>query len=117
MNYYLYLKIFSIIIHIISTLYVYSHLMYEINTKNLTHRDWVVNRYIIIILAIYVPLFTIILIHSLHDVPKKRKFKFIFFYPYDKLQRQECDSTNLVNIWEGDKSITTYIKKDWKRIK
>ena len=39
-----------------------------------------------------------------------------FSYPYDNLQKQECDSTNLVNIWIGKESITEQIKYDWKKL-
>jgi hypothetical protein len=92
-----------------------------------TREEWYTDRDIALILAICLPIITTIMIWSgiMLDILMLNSNTpyynsntpyYKFSYPYDNLQKQECDSTNLVNIWIGKESITEQIKYDWKKL-
>lgn len=118
MNYLLYMNIVLIFIHCICAVLVYGIMMNILAYRHIrggTQAQWRTHRAIVLVLAICIPILTTVVIYVDPDL-RGEEFRFIFFYPYDDLQQQECDDTHLVDIWTDGRNMTKHIKADWERL-
>mgnify|MGYP000218123918 CR=1 FL=1 len=119
MNFSLYIGTLLLVIHCVFAIHVYGRILYLFYKKGYISRsEWREHRAIALVLALCVPIFaTIVLYLNKND---HFSYYFCFFYPYDSVQYQECDSTYLVDIWTGkndDFNITEQVKLNWERLK
>jgi len=122
MDYTLYIGVVLATLHCICTVHVYGRTMYRFMfnvTRAGTRNEWLSHRAVALVLALCVPIITTVVIYLKYGT-SGNTYCFVFFYPYDNLQQQECDDSYLVNIWTGKSgprgNITKRIRADWEKL-
>jgi len=118
MNYYLYINILFVLTHCVFAVHVYGliiSILTHRGTKVGTREEWKIHRATALILALCVPMSTALVIY-INLKFMRHSCYFMFSYPYDELQYQECDDTYLKDIWVGEGSVTKHVKTDWRKL-